>query len=101
MRSVLCKIWNFILNRFSDVLEASAYGLKTIGEVAVPILGALGEVVGDTVGSIFGGSNLLIWLVGGYFLLSYLGKEREDNQPITTTGAKLTSTQPSQDGGWN
>lgn len=76
MRKTLCKIWNFILNLFTDVVDAVAYGLKTFGEVLVPVLGALGQVVGDTIGSIFGGSNLLVWGVAGFFLLSFL-KQRD------------------------
>lgn len=86
MRNALCKIWNFILNRFSDMLDLLAYGLKTIGEVVVPILGAIGKVIGDVAGSIFSGSNLILLLVGGYFLFSYLSNSSEDkHRPSAVT----------------
>lgn len=93
MRSALCKIWNFVLSLFTDVVDAVAYGIKTFGEVLVPVLGALGQVVGDTIGSVFGGSNLLIWGAAGVFLLFFL-KQKDggsDVPPMRTVYDERTS----------
>lgn len=78
MRSILCKIWNFVLQMFQDSVEAVAVGLQTLGEVLVPVLGALGQVVGDTIGSIFGGSNLLVWAGVGIFAYFIITRDKED-----------------------
>lgn len=109
MRNALCKIWNFILNRFSDVVEALAYGLKTIGEVVVPILGAIGKVIADTAGSLFSGPVLVLLLVGGYFFTSYLSNSREDKDkdkqrrlPDSKGPSSLDPfDQSSENGEWN
>lgn len=83
MRSILCKIWNFVLQMFQDSVEAVAVGLQTLGEVLVPVLGALGQVVGDTIGSIFGGSNLLVWAGVGIFAYFIITRDKED-KPMRT-----------------
>lgn len=83
MRSILCKIWNFVLQMFQDSVEAVAVGLQTLGEVLVPVLGALGQVVGDTIGSIFGGSNLLVWAGVGIFAYFIITRDKE-GKPMRT-----------------
>lgn len=88
MRSILCKIWNFVLNMFQDSVEAVAIGLKTLGEVLVPVLGAIGSVVGDAIGSVFGGSNLLVWAGVGIFAYFVLTKNKDDPPPMRTVEAE-------------
>lgn len=87
MRSTLCKIWNFALMMFQDSVEAVAIGLKTLGEVLVPVLGAIGQVVGDTIGSVFGGSNLLVWAGMGIFAYFVITKKKDDTPPMQTVNA--------------
>lgn len=73
MRSLWCKLWNFILNTFTDVVSGVAYALKTVGTVAASILTDVAGAVGSAIGSIFGGSNFFVWLavgIGGYLLLT-------------------------------
>lgn len=81
MGNAICKLWTFLLNLLSKSVEAVAYALKTVGEVVIPILGDLGKVIGDTVGgfvgSIFGGSNLLVWAGVGFLAYFLLTKEDE------------------------
>lgn len=77
MRKAWCKLWNLILNTFSDAVSAVAYALKTVGDVVVEILGAAAEAVGSAVGSIFGGSNLLVWIGVGVFAYMLLTKKDE------------------------
>lgn len=100
MRSALCKIWNFVLSLFTDVVDAIAYGIKTFGEVLVPVLGALGQVVGDTIGSVFGGSNLLVWGAAGVFLLLFLKQKNGSSnaQPMRTAYDERSSV-PASTGG--
>lgn len=91
MRSTLCKIWNFVLMMFQDAVEAVAVGLKTLGEVLVPILGALGQVVGDTIGSVFGGSNLLVWAGVGIFAYFLITRKKDDTHSMQTVSAATPS----------
>lgn len=70
-----CKLWRFLLNTFTDVVDAVAYALDTLGDVAVDLLTDLGDGLGSAIGSIFGGSNLLIWLGVGVFAYMLLTKE--------------------------
>lgn len=102
MGSILCKIWNFVLMMFQDSVEAIAIGLKTLGEVLVPVLGALGQVVGDTIGSIFGGSNLLVWAGVGIFAYFILTKKQDDPPPVQTVNAEPQRLPelPAQTGYW-
>lgn len=100
MRSALCKIWNFVLSLFTDVVDAIAYGIKTFGEVLVPVLGALGQVIGDTIGSVFGGSNLLVWGTAGVFLLLFLKQKNGSSnaQPMRTVYDEHSSVSASTGG---
>lgn len=79
MGNAICKLWTFLLNLIQKAVEAVSYALKTVGEVVIPLLGQLGEVVSDTlgglVGNIFGGSNLLVWAGAGIFAYFLLTKE--------------------------
>lgn len=75
MRKIWCKIWSWILNTVGSAVEAIAYALKTVGDVAVDLLTDLGEGVGSAIGSIFGGSNFLVWAGVGVFAYFLLTKE--------------------------
>lgn len=79
MGNAICKLWTFLLNLIQKAVEAIAYALKTVGEVVIPLLGQLGQVVGDTIGgligSVFGGSNFLVWAGVGVFAYFLLTKE--------------------------
>lgn len=82
MGNAICKLWTFLLNLLSKAVEAVAFALKTVGEVVIPILGELGQVISDTVGGtlggVFGGANLLLWAGVGLFLYVQLSKNDDD-----------------------
>lgn len=80
MRKIWCKLWNVILNVFSDVVSAVAYALKTVGTVAVEVLGAAADAVGGAIGSIFGGFNLLVWAGVGVFAYFLLTKQSDNDK---------------------
>lgn len=71
MRSAICKIFSFILDLFNLVIDAVAIALNTVGTVAVELLSAVAESVGEALG--INGSTVL-WLglgaVAIYFLFS-------------------------------
>lgn len=82
MGNAICKLWTFLLNLLSNAVEAVAFALKTVGEVVIPILGELGQVISDTVGGTFGGlfsgGSLLLWAGVGLFLYVQLSKDGEN-----------------------
>lgn len=78
MRSILCKIWSFVLGVFVDILDAVAYALTTVGEVLLVLAKGLGEVAGDVINDVFGGSNLLVWGVFGVFVYAALFKRDKE-----------------------
>lgn len=95
---MLCKIWNFILTLFTDVLDAVAYALKTVGEVLVAVAKGVGEAVGSVVGSVFGGGNGILWIgiaAAAYFLF-FRQNENGDSNYTRTIDA---SRQPQSSGG--
>lgn len=75
MRSLWCKLWNWILNTVSSAVETIAHVLKTVGDVAVELLTDVAGAVGGAIGSIFGGSNFLVWAGVGVFAYFLLTKE--------------------------
>lgn len=77
MRKIWCKLWNLILNTFSDAVSAVAYALETIGDVAVEVLGSAADAIGGAIGSIFGGSNFIVWVGVGVFAYMLLTKKDE------------------------
>lgn len=82
-----CKLWRFLLNTFTDVVDAVAYALTTLGDVAVELLTDLGDGLGSAIGSIFGGSNLVIWLGVGVFAYMLLTKEDSNGNDVIHTVA--------------
>lgn len=77
---MLCKIWNFFLNIFTDTLNAIAFALTTVGEVLGDVLTSVGDGLGNFVGGVFGGGNLLVWVGVGVFAYFLLTKQDDANQ---------------------
>lgn len=68
MRGFLCKIWQFFLNVFTDIVNAIAQALAVIGTAVVDVLSQVAEAVGKTLG--INGSTVM-WIalgLGAYFL---------------------------------
>lgn len=81
---LICKIFGFILNLFTKVVNVVAQALTILGEATVDVLSDLVTSVGEGVASTLGGSGLLGWLlIGGvaYFLLT----KKDDSKPQTIT----------------
>lgn len=85
MSGILCKIFRFILNVFSQIVTVVASAIKILGEAVVDVLSDLIQNVGDAAGKLFNGSGLLgLAVVGilGYFILS--GDDEDGRQPSIT-----------------
>lgn len=88
--NLICKLFNFILALFINIVEGVAFALQTVGEVALDLLGS----VLDSAGKLLGISGTtLAWLGGGLLLFFMLRKkegddneqrnsERSSNQPL-------------------
>lgn len=86
MTELWCKLWNFILNAFTSVIEGVGTLLSTVGTVLIEALGAVAEAAGDILG-ISGGS--LIWLaLGGIGLWFFLSQDDKSNQVKTISDDK-------------
>lgn len=82
--SLLCKLFKFLLNVFTQIVEVVASAVKTIGTAVVDVLSDLVESAGN---ALFGGNGFLtLLLVGGglYFLFG------RDKQPESTSKRKPT-----------
>lgn len=66
MTAIWCKLWNFILNAISDVLEAVGHALATLGEVFVDVFSTVAEGVSDVLG--ISPLTLVLLGVGAYLL---------------------------------
>lgn len=76
MRGFLCKIWQFFLNVFTDIVNAVAQALAVIGTAVVDVLSQAAEAVGKALG--INGSTVM-WIalgLGAYFLLGGSEDER-------------------------
>lgn len=87
MRNLWCKLWNIFLNAFTDAVSAIAYALDTVGTVAVDLLSDAANAVGGAIGSIFGGSNFLIWAGVGLFAYLLLTNQDEEGKGSSILGS--------------
>lgn len=90
MGKILCKIFRFLADVFSKLVEFVATTIKTIGNAVVDVLSELFQAAGSALGDIFK-SSPLFWLGGG-LLLWYLmsGKEDEGDSNATTEQVLMT-----------
>lgn len=87
MTKLWCKLWNFLLNIFTTVVEAVGYALKTVGTVLVETAGAIAEAVGDVLGI---PGNLFLWIAGGIGLY-FLVKSSDDKQELRIEQVKAAA----------
>lgn len=89
MRNLWCKLWNWFLNTVNDIGDTVAYNLRNMGTIAADLLSTVAAGVGDAIGSIFGGSNLLVWAVAAVFAYAVITHDSdEDRDPDTPGGNK-------------
>lgn len=87
MNDLLCKIFNFVLRIFRNVVDFVAEVVKTVGSAAVGVLGELLEEVADTV---FGGSGNLLLLLGAGLGIWLLLKNDDDSPTTQVIAAPAT-----------
>lgn len=84
--NILCKIFNFILNIFEQVLNVVVTALVMLGDAAIDVLTGVANAVGDALG-ISGGS--LLWLaLGGLGL--YFFMKKDDDEPRKQVNGSIT-----------
>lgn len=70
--SLWCKLWNLVLNAFTDVVMVVASAVETLGEVAIALLDGMLSAVGSN-------ASGFILLVGAGLLLYFLPKKQDDS----------------------
>lgn len=79
MSKLWCKLWNFVLNTFTSVVEGVGILLETIGTVLVDVLSGVASAVGDALG--LDGSTVLFIGLG---VLAYLllGRDKSKDKGL-------------------
>lgn len=96
MTAIWCKLWNFILNAFTDVLEAVGHTIATLGEVLVDVFSAVVEGVSGALGI----SPLTLVLLGvGAYLLFFSPKDEEKDEEKRDTRSAPVMSIPDNSGG--
>lgn len=81
MGKLLCKLFRFILNVFTRVVEFVAEAVKLIGTAVVDVLGDLFEAGGNAISKLFGSPGGLVLLgIGAYLLVNLFGEDDEDSR---------------------
>ena len=71
--SLWCKLWNVVLNAFTDVVMVSVSAIQTLGEVGVSLLNGMLDAVGSNAGG-------FLLLAGAGLLLYFLMTRQDDGQ---------------------
>lgn len=79
MGKILCKIFRFLADVFSKLVDFVVTTIKTIGNAVVDILSDLFQAAGNAIGDIFK-SNPLFWLGGGLLLWFFMTGKDDDDQ---------------------
>lgn len=93
MRSLWCKIWNFVLNTFMSAIEAVAYALKTAGVLLVEVFDAVLTATSDALGiGKLGTLGLIALGVGAWFLLGGSDDDKNSNvRDVTDLNGRMSS----------
>lgn len=81
MGDLLCKLWNFVLEIFGQVVDFVASALTTVGTAIVDVLGELLQSAGGALSDLFSASpvfTLGLLALGAWWLLG--GKDDEPAQ---------------------
>lgn len=81
MRDLLCKLWNFVLEIFGQVVDFVSSVLTTVGTAIVDVLGELLQSAGGALSDLFSASpvfTLGLLALGAWWLLG--GKDDEPAQ---------------------
>lgn len=90
MGSLWCKLWNFFLQMFTNVVNAIAYAIKTVGTVAIELASDLIKTASSAIGGLLGSPvSLLLLGVGAYFL--FARKEDDPRDRVQVSAAPQAS----------
>lgn len=91
MGGVLCKIFRFILNVFTQVVTVVAEAIKVLGNAAVDVLSDLFQAAGDALSGLLGGNGILSLLLVGGLVWFFVGRDddEDDKKGKQTTGGNL------------
>lgn len=81
MGDLLCKLWNFVLEIFGQVVDFVSSALTTVGTAIVDVLGELLQSAGGALSDLFSASpvfTLGLLALGAWWLLG--GKDDESAQ---------------------
>lgn len=78
LSSALCKLFRFLANTFSMIVNTVAEGVKVLGAAVVDVLSDLASAVGDAVG--LNGSTVLWIGVGVFAFLLFRNKDDEKDK---------------------
>lgn len=70
--SLWCKLWNLVLNAFTDVVMVVVSAVETLGEVAISLLDGMLSAVGSN-------ASGFILLAGAGLLLYFLLMKQDDS----------------------
>ena len=91
MGKLLCKLFRFILNVFTRVVEFVAEAVKLIGTAVVDVLSDLFEAGGNALSKVFSSPGGIVLLgIGAYLLVNFLGKDDEKSE--SEARAKINAT---------
>lgn len=87
MRKILCKIWNFVLMLFGDVVDAVVDAVGEVADLAIDVISIIGDelvdIVDKTADSLGLGNfgKIIIWGGLAYLLFTLLpSKDRKEEE---------------------
>lgn len=93
MGGILCKIFRFALDLFSNVVTVVAEAVKLIGSAAVDVLDELFEAGGDLFSSILGSPGKLVMFgLLGYGAYVLLTNDDESDEKSSGNGVAANGT---------
>lgn len=92
MGDILCKIWRFLSDILTQVVDFVANALTTIGTAIVDVLSDLLQAAGSAIGDIFS-ANPVLWLAVGGVAAWWLFGGSGDEDKAAPTGKLSTRDQ--------
>lgn len=89
MRKILCKIWNFVLMLFGDIVNVVIEAVKAVAELFIDVFRLVAETVVDIVGSTGIGTWLKMGLIawGAITLIGLLSDDEDEKDDEEGSGS--------------